>query len=349
MNGKRIEKKTILLDNDTIALFNVNNKVFKYSSLGPTESYGLPEDICKAYHVSRKLGQGACGVVRLVYERLSCQPFAMKHIQFNQLNTVTERIMNEVMIMNDLQHPCIIKMFHIIKNVNSVFIFLEMMHGGDLLHRIISKKKLSEKLSKLYFLQMVSAVKYLHDRNITHRDLKPDNILLESTDDETVIRISDFGLSKFLDNDHSVMRTLCGTPLYVAPEVLITNGRGSYDRKVDIWSLGVVLFTCLSGTLPFSDEYGTPASEQIKRGKFAFKSSAWREVSEPAKMLIRRMLTVNPKLRPSIDEVLRYKWLDDAEIRTKAERLMKMPFPMEKENCSPPAPPASKRRRIETL
>lgn len=295
MNNVRINKKVILLDNDTIALAHTNNKIFKYKGLGSNEAYGLPDNICKQYHVSKELGRGACGTVRLVYDRLSCKPFAMKHIQMHQLSTpnaaTTPRIMNEVQIMKDLQHPCIIKMHNIIKNTDALFIFLEVMNGGDLLRRIKSKEKLSEQLSKLYFLQMVCAVKYLHDHNITHRDLKPDNILLESTDDETVICISDFGLSKLVHNE-SVMRTLCGTPLYVAPEVLITEGRGSYDRKVDIWSLGVVLYTCLSGTMPFSDGYGSPACEQIKQGKFEFRSSAWNSVTNKAKSFIKRMLVV---------------------------------------------------------
>lgn len=305
MNGIRIDKKMILNDNDTIALVCTQNRIFKYKGLGPNEADGLPEIITKKYHVGKKLGQGACGIVRLVYDRCSCKPFAMKHIQINQLTSVNaapKNIMNEVSIMQQLKHPCIIQMHNIIDNGNSLFIFLENMNGGDLLSRIISKAKLSENISKLYFLQMVCAVKHLHDQQITHRDLKPDNILLESTDDETRIRISDFGLSKLVGNE-SVMRTLCGTPLYVAPEVLKTNGLGTYTRKVDIWSLGVVLFTCLSGTLPFSDEYGSPASEQIKRGKFAFKSHAWKSVSHKAKNIIHRMLTVNPEQRPGIDEV----------------------------------------------
>lgn len=351
MNGKRISK-AILLDNDTIALFDVRNKIFKYKALGTSEADGLPDVICKQYHVSKKLGQGACGTVRLVYDRHSCQPYAMKQIQKNQFSadtaTSSVRTMNEAQIMKDLQHPCIIKLHNIIENVDSLFIILEVMNGGDLLHRIIRKKNLSESLSKLYFLQMLCAVKYLHDQNITHRDLKPDNILLESNDDETVIRISDFGLSKSLRNA-TVMRTLCGTPLYVAPEVLITGGRGSYTSKVDIWSLGVVLFTCLSGSLPFSDDYGTPASEQIKRGQFEFKSRAWRSVSNAAKSFIRRMLTVNPKKRPSIDDLLHDRWLDDADVITTAERLMKINIPMpQQENADLSfLPPANKRRRIE--
>lgn len=339
------------MDNDTIAAASPQFKLFKYKGLRPTDAHGLPEVISQKYHVGKTLGQGACGIVRLVYERQSCETFAMKHVKINQLSTAITappRVMNEVLIMQRIQHPCIIKMHNIIENVDSVFIFLEVMKGGDLLHRIISKKMLSEKLSKLYFLQMVCAVKYLHDQNITHRDLKPENILLESTDDDTVIRISDFGLSRYVHNE-SVMRTFCGTPLYLAPEVLKTGGRGSYDRKVDIWSLGVVLFTCLSGTVPFSDDYGSSASKQILRGDFEFRASAWKAVSNRAKNLIIRMLTVNPKKRPNIDEVLQDRWFKDAEVITKAEKLMKIEIPKYQQenvdvNCSPPA---TKRRRID--
>lgn len=277
----------------------------------------------------------------------------MKHIQKNQLMTANDpaRIMNEVMIMKNLQHPCVIKMHDIVDNADSVFIMLELMKGGDLLTRIVSKKKLTEKVSKLFFIQMCYAVKYLHDKHITHRDLKPDNVLLQSDNEETLIKVSDFGLSKFVQND-SVMRTLCGTPLYVAPEVLLTGGRGSYTKKVDIWSLGVVLFTCLSGTLPFSDEYGSPATDQIKKGKFAFRSSVWRTVSSAAKKLILKMLTVNPHNRLSIDEVLSNQWLQDKDIIQKAEKLMKIQLqPVQQENIANNEnfllPPAAKRRRVD--
>lgn len=363
MNGTRIgfKKKNILLNNDVISLSHPHFKVFQYKDLSPNEAHGLPVEICQMYHVGRKLGAGACGVVRLVYDRTTCQPFAMKQIQKNVLTSAAaatsdvRRIMNEVMIMRELQHPCVIKMHDIVNTDNSVFIMLELMEGGDLLTRISSNKYLSERISKLFFIQMCYAVKYLHDRNITHRDLKPDNVLLESNDDETLIRVSDFGLSKIVQNE-SVMRTLCGTPLYVAPEVLLTGGRGAYTKKVDIWSLGVVLFTCLSGTLPFSDEYGSAAAEQIKKGKFAFRAGIWRVVSPAAKSLIKRMLTVNASQRMSIEDVLQHEWLQqDAEVMAKAEKLMKIklftpspppPVPLEidDENF---VPPAIKRRRIE--
>lgn len=327
-----------------------------YKDLSPNEAHGLPKNISSRFHIGEKLGSGACGIVRLVYDRYTCEAYAMKQIKKNQLASTpndTKRIMNEVLIMKNLSHPCVIKMHEIIDNADSVYIILELMKGGDLLSRIIDKKKLPEHTSKLFFMQMCYAVKYLHDKNITHRDLKPDNVLLETTDEETLIKISDFGLSKFVQNE-SVMRTLCGTPLYVAPEVLITGGRGSYTKKVDIWSLGVVLFVCLSGTIPFSDDYGTPVTDQIKKGKYSFRSAAWRNVSSQAKTLIQGMLTVNPTQRLSIDDVLRNRWLRDPDIIKQTEKLMKIDIhPVQQENIMDDdklmQPPAAKRRRVELI
>lgn len=123
-----------------------------------------------------------------------------------------DKSLNEAKIMQRLTHPCIVKMYDIVNRPDSVFIKLEFMKGGELLTRIQKKKFLSEANSKLFFYQMCDAIKYLHDQKITHRDLKPDNILLASSDENTLLKISDFGLSKLVRNN-SVLRTLCGTPL----------------------------------------------------------------------------------------------------------------------------------------
>lgn len=331
VNGHLIgmDKKMILKDDDVIALSHPTYKALVYKDMTPNESKGLPKEIRSTYYIGKKLGSGACGVVHLVYDIKTCTPYAMKHVAKNVLAEYSkpnilndpQRVMNEVNIMKNLEHPCVIKMHEIVNKPDSVFMVLKFMKGGDLLNRIIRNKYLPEKTCKLFFLQICHAVKYLHAKDITHRDLKPDNILLENDDEETLLKVSDFGLSKFVQKD-SVMRTLCGTPLYVAPEVLLTGGRGSYTRKVDIWSLGVVLFTMLSGTLPFSDEYGSAATEQIKKAKFGFRHPSWKKVSGPVKKLILEILTVDPNTRPAIDDILNSTWLRDAEVIRKAEKLM---------------------------
>ncbi|XP_058126416.1 ovarian-specific serine/threonine-protein kinase Lok isoform X2 [Anopheles ziemanni] len=336
VNGRLIgtRKRMVLKHLDVISIINPHVKAFVYHDLF---QYATPEVKAKElrdnYHIGKRLGSGACGTVYLLHHTVSCQPFAMKHVIKDQISESTRpkflndpmRVMNEVNIMKNLNHPCVIKMHDIVDKPDSVYMVLEYMEGGDLLTRIISNKHLTEKTAKLFFLQMCHAVKYLHEQGITHRDLKPDNILLQDDQEYTLLKVSDFGLSKFV-RKNSVMRTLCGTPLYVAPEVLKTSGKGAYTRKVDIWSLGVVLFTMLSGTLPFSDEYGTPAVEQIKRGKFAMRHPAWRKVSSMAKKLIFDILNVNPTARPSIDTLLASTWLRDEEVICEAERLMQVPL-----------------------
>ncbi|XP_067625623.1 ovarian-specific serine/threonine-protein kinase Lok [Eurosta solidaginis] len=358
VNGEQIgtNNSRILQNNDVISLSHPTCKAFVFKDLCPNEALGLPKEITTTYYISRKLGSGACGLVRLVYDIRTCNQFAMKIVKKNLLSDCTsinkpnnsndpQKVLNEANIMMSLSHPCVIKMHDIIDKPDSVYMVLELMKGGDLLHRIVTNKHLTEEISKLFFFQMCHAVKYLHDKGISHRDLKPDNVLLESSNEETLLKVSDFGLSKFVQND-SVMKTLCGTPLYVAPEVLQTGGRGAYTKKVDIWSLGVVLFTCLSGTLPFSDDFGTPASEQIKRGKFRFQHPSWKKVSQRATTLIKEMLVVDPKSRPTIDNILKSSWLRDKEMLRKAKALMKLNIlDIEEEDENFLQPPKKRARR----
>ncbi|XP_058449629.1 ovarian-specific serine/threonine-protein kinase Lok isoform X2 [Malaya genurostris] len=335
-------KEMILKNDDIIALSHPNYKALLFKDqCSSNELKDLPKAINDTYYVSRKLGSGACGEVHLVYDTKSCKPYAIKYVKKNALTEGSkrrvlndpQRVMNEVNIMKNLEHPCVIKMHDIVNTPDSVYMVLEYMKGGELLTRITDNEFLSEKNAKLFFLQMCHAVKYLHAKGITHRDLKPDNILLRDSNEETLLKVSDFGLSKFVQKD-SVMRTLCGTPLYVAPEVLMTGGRGSYTRKVDIWGLGVVLFTMLSGTLPFSDDYGSPAVEQIKRAKFTFRHRSWKSVSSQAKKLIYDILTVDPNNRPSIDDILSSTWMRDPEVIQKAERLMNIKLTGSKKSLS---------------
>ncbi len=159
---------------------------------------------------------------------------------------------------------------------------------------------------------------------VSHRDLKPENILLCSNEtNHTLVKISDFGLSKFFDST-AVMKTFCGTPNYLAPEVLLSKGEGAYTNKIDNWSLGVILYICLVGYPPFSDENPTISLEsQIKKGIYDFPSPEWNNVSKDAIDLVKKMLCVDPNRRISLEQVLEHKWIkNDIEMKKKAHQLM---------------------------
>ncbi|XP_050087716.1 ovarian-specific serine/threonine-protein kinase Lok isoform X2 [Anopheles aquasalis] len=350
LNGKLIgtNRQRLLKDGDVISICYAELKAFSYMELRLTgDRLQLARDLPAKYYIGRILGSGACGVVYLLHHTETCQPFALKQVVKQKMSEQQTRqralndparVMNEVNIMKNLDHPCVIRMHDIIDKPHSLYMVLEYMKGGDLLSRILANKRLPEKTSKLFFLQMCHAVKYLHSQGITHRDLKPDNILLADEEEYTLLKVSDFGLSRFVGKN-SVMRTLCGTPMYVAPEVLLTRGTGSYTPKVDIWGLGVVLYTMLSGTMPFSDDFGTPAVEQIKRGKFSFRHPIWRTVSSKAKKLIYEILNINPKERPSIDTVLASTWMRDPDVIAEAERLMETQLTKRRPQMEPPRAP----------
>ncbi|EAA14244.3 AGAP009784-PA, partial [Anopheles gambiae str. PEST] len=340
VNGRLIgpNKCMILKHNDIISIAGVSIRAFVYYDL----RYSMQSDIkakelLDRYHVGRKLGSGACGTVYLLHDTVSCQPYAMKHVAKDPLNERSRpkflndplRVMNEVNIMKNLDHPCVIKMHDIVDKPDSVYMVLEYMKGGDLLSRIISKGFLPEKTAKLFFLQMCHAVKYLHEQGKleccenTQRTISSLNVAGRKSTK------SDRTLEGFVLLTFALPFGFCSHLSHVEKEVLQTGGRGSYTRKVDIWSLGVVLFTMLSGTLPFSDEYGSPAVEQIKRGNFKMRHSVWKQVSSLAKKLIYDILNVNPHSRPSIDTLLQSSWLRDPDIVGRAEQLMKISLRVE--------------------
>ncbi|XP_034194757.2 ovarian-specific serine/threonine-protein kinase Lok isoform X1 [Osmia lignaria lignaria] len=322
--------KVVIESNDVISLAQPIVTVYVFMSTIAFENNDLPLELKNKYAVSRRLGSGACGEVKMVFSKVGCKKFAMKTIM--KMGTATngqkhplndpDKILNEVKILKALQHPCIIKMEEIVDTPRAVYIVLELMEGGELFERIKSKGKLGEKHAKLIFYQVVLAVNYLHDSGITHRDLKPENILLACNSDITLAKVSDFGLSKLVDAQ-TMMKTFCGTPMYVAPEILSTIGRGSYTNQVDVWSLGVILYACLSGSVPFNAQNkNISLQEQIKRGYYSFPVSKFGDVTEKAIDLIKRMMTTNPRKRITIKQVLLHPWLQDRELRDTVDTLI---------------------------
>jgi len=182
---------------------------------------------------------------------------------------------------------------------------MELATGGELFDSIVSRGKYSEKDAARVVQQVASACHYLHAIGIVHRDLKPENLLLESKAADARVKIADFGLSKIMEAT-SVLQTACGTPGYVAPEVLLGEG---YNQEVDVWSIGVITYILLCGFPPFYADSNAKLFEKIMAGSYTFPSPYWDKISESAKDLIKKMLVVEPKQRYSSKQVMDHPWI----------------------------------------
>lgn len=334
INGNKIGKGRfqILKSNDEISLSKPENKAFTFVDKSINEDNKWPLQVRDKYNICKELGKGAYGEVRLAFSNQTMEKFAVKIISKKKFTirgkneqVFTNSIMTEVSILKKLDHPCIIKIYEVIDTPDRVFIVLELVEGGELFDKVASAGQYEEKTAKLLFYQMVLAIKYLHDQGISHRDLKPENILLyDKENNETLIKVTDFGLSKFFDSA-TVLKTFCGTPNYLAPEVLVSRGGGSYTNKVDNWSLGVILYILLVGYPPFSDENTSVTLEQqICKGSYTFPTQYWSTVSKDAIDLIKNLLQIDPDKRYSLEQVLNHKWIkNDKNMKTLADSIMK--------------------------
>ncbi|KAF8561309.1 hypothetical protein P879_11291 [Paragonimus westermani] len=359
INGTKIGrlKTQPLNNNDEISLSLKHSKFFVFSDSYSSQN-GYPPEVTVRYTVSNLLGRGACGEVRLVFEKTSCERRAMKIVQKKtfsvptklgnvgpfhfplSLQTFSNRIQSEVDILMKLSHPCVIYIYDVIDTDDAVYMILELVEGGELFDRIVSLGQLPESDAKFLFLQMAIAVEYLHEHGITHRDLKPENILLENSEHRCLIKVTDFGLSKFVDGN-TMLRTFCGTPTYLAPEILKTAGSGTYTSAIDIWSLGVILYVCLVGYPPFTDErLDHDLHSQIVNGLYDFPDAYWKDISGEAQDLVRRMLTVEPSERLTIQAVLDHPWLNDAVIKSEVYALINKALPSDSAAVSTTPNPA---------
>ncbi|XP_059843840.1 serine/threonine-protein kinase Chk2 [Hypanus sabinus] len=331
LNGTIIGKsqRLPLCNNAEIAINHQSHKVFVFSDLTTDDLINLPKKFRDKYIISKALGSGVCGEVKLAFEKTTCKKVAVKIVhkpKFAKLVTergdVSSNVATEIEILKKLDHPCIIKIEEVFDFEDAFYIVLDLMEGGELFDRVARSKGLKEETAKLLFYQMLLAVQYLHDNNITHRDLKPENVLLKSNEENCLLKITDFGLSKIV-GEASLMKTLCGTPTYLAPEVLLGAGAGSYSKAVDCWSLGVILFICLAGYPPFSDQNKEMAlRDQIIKGHYKLIRDCWVNVSETAKDLVKKLLVVDPEKRLSTEEALKHPWMQDEDMKRKVKQLM---------------------------
>jgi serine/threonine protein kinase len=214
-----------------------------------------------------------------------------------------DQLKREIAIMKILKHKHVVGLREVLQSSKHIYIVLELITGGELFDRIVSLKKFDEPTARKFFQQLINGVEYCHAHGIAHRDLKPENLLLDVDDN---LKISDFGLSALSTNTgdgrQQLLMTTCGTPNYVAPEVLQEQGYNGF--LADIWSCGIILYVMLAGYLPFEDDTMKGLFEKIEKGEFKCPSHFSPEVKD----LIQRMLVTDPNRRITLDKIKQHPW-----------------------------------------
>ncbi|KAG5555408.1 hypothetical protein RHGRI_012823 [Rhododendron griersonianum] len=281
------------------------------------------------YEIGRTLGEGNFGKVKYAKNIDSGQSFALKILEKTTIIhlNITDQIKREIGTLKILKHPNVVRLHEVLASKTKIYMVLEYVTGGELFDRIASKGKLSEAQARKVFQQLIDGVSYCHNKGVYHRDLKLENILVDAKGN---IKISDFGLSALPQHfrDDGLLHTTCGSPNYVAPEILANRG---YDGATsDTWSCGVILFVILTGYLPFDDRNLAVLYQKIFKGDAQMPK--W--LSPGAQDLIKRVLDPNPATRIKMAEIKTHDWFkkdyspanpddDEESVRTDDEALRK--------------------------
>ncbi|XP_074704807.1 serine/threonine-protein kinase SIK2 isoform X2 [Strix aluco] len=252
------------------------------------------------YDIEGTLGKGNFAVVKLARHRITRSEVAIKIIDKSQLDAVNlEKIYREVQIMKMLDHPHIIKLYQVMETKSMLYLVTEFAKNGEIFDYLASHGRLSESEARRKFWQILSAVEYCHGRKIVHRDLKAENLLLDSNMN---IKIADFGFGNFYKSGEP-LTTWCGSPPYAAPEVF--EGQQYEGPQLDIWSMGVVLYVLVCGALPFDGPTLPILRQRVLEGRFRIPYF----MSEECEHLIRRMLVLDPSKRLTIAQIKEHKWM----------------------------------------
>eukprot|EP00246_Nothoceros_aenigmaticus_P012760 TRINITY_DN4097_c0_g1_i1.p1 TRINITY_DN4097_c0_g1~~TRINITY_DN4097_c0_g1_i1.p1 ORF type:complete len:375 (-),score=84.21 TRINITY_DN4097_c0_g1_i1:64-1188(-) len=255
------------------------------------------------YELGRTLGEGTFAKVKYAKNVETGESVAIKVLDKEKIlkHKMVEQIKREISTMKLVKHPNIVQLLEVLASKTKIYIVLEFVTGGELFDKIVHQGRLKEEDSRRYFQQLVNAVDFCHSRDVFHRDLKPENLLLDAKGN---LKISDFGLSALPQQyrDDGLLHTTCGTPNYVAPEVI--NDKGYNGATADLWSCGVILFVLMAGYLPFDESNLMTLYRKIYRADFTCPS--W--FSSGARKLIKRILDPNPKTRITASQLYQDEW-----------------------------------------
>lgn len=313
-------------------MFTCNTYLF--ISGPPSDHEENVPDISKLYqiHADEVLGSGQFGIVYGGVHKQSQREVAIKVIDKLRFPTKQEaQLKNEVAILQNIYHFGVVNLERMFENTEKIYVIMEKLKG-DMLEMILSSKngKLDERVTKFLVTQILVALKHLHSKNIVHCDLKPENVLLSSDAAFPQIKLCDFGFARII-GEKSFRRSVVGTPAYLAPEVLRNKG---YNRSLDMWSVGVIIYVSLSGTFPFNED--EDINEQIQNAAFMYPPAPWKNISSDGKRhilylifvliylniyciyytaidLINNLLQVKQRKRYTVDKSLLHPWLQDRQ------------------------------------
>ncbi|XP_039597993.1 MAP/microtubule affinity-regulating kinase 3a isoform X7 [Polypterus senegalus] len=253
------------------------------------------------YRLLKTIGKGNFAKVKLARHILTGREVAIKIIDKTQLNpTSLQKLFREVRIMKILNHPNIVKLFEVIETDKTLYLVMEYASGGEVFDYLVAHGRMKEKEARSKFRQIVSAVQYCHQKYIVHRDLKAENLLLDA---DMNIKIADFGFSNEFTLGNK-LDTFCGSPPYAAPELF--QGKKYDGPEVDVWSLGVILYTLVSGSLPFDGQNLKELRERVLRGKYRIPFY----MSTDCENLLKRFLVLNPAKRGTLEQIMKDRWIN---------------------------------------
>jgi serine/threonine protein kinase len=260
------------------------------------------------YTVGRDIGRGAFSVVREAFNKMTGEKVAVKSIRTKFIKN--KLLMREIEIMKKVgNHPNILKLYEVYETKKHLYLVLELVTGGELFDQIVARGEYSEKDASNIVQQIIAAVAHLHANGIAHRDLKPQNLLCAGPNGDD-IRVADFGLSKIF-GEGEYLETCCGSPEYVAPEVLECK---PYDKACDLWSVGVITYVLLTGCFPFWDKNNAVLYEKIRNVDYGWPEGV--EISPEAKHLIQHLIEKHPERRYTAEQALAHPWVTGKGVST---------------------------------
>ncbi|XP_022200292.1 serine/threonine-protein kinase GM11705-like isoform X2 [Nilaparvata lugens] len=281
-------------------------KAFKVSKRQDSNNLSIPNKVLSKYSVGFVIGDGNFAVVRRCCDKTKNIDYALKIIDKSKCAGKEHMIENEVSILRSVEHPNIIRLIAEHDTAKELYLVMELVKGGDLFDAISKAVKFAESDAQVMTHNLASALTYLHEQNIVHRDIKPENLLVEMEGNTVkLLKVGDFGLAQRVTGP---LFTVCGTPTYVAPEILTEVG---YGLKIDVWAAGVILYILLCGFPPFVSANNDQEElfDDILSGQYGFPSPYWDDVSDSAKDLITHMLQASQDCRVSAEDVLDHPWL----------------------------------------